>query len=858
MSSLRFALTLRDKFILALLLIVGFTGITAGLAGHYLINKLVKEEAQERVRAALIASQGIYQQELNNIGLKIQLTSDRLFLKKNLSSTNLLPVFQELDKFFSQEKLDILFLTDAKGIVLYRAHNPKEKGDDFSQNSLVQSALNKKTLQSPFLIPAAQIAKEGKEIIRKVSFPITNRSRLTGENNDALILGTGAPILTDEGKIIGTLMGGIILNSNFGLVDKIKSLLFPNTPPKENQLEVITFTLRDLRIATTYQDQKGNRFVGTRLSPEVTKKVIINGETYLEKAIVVNHEFLTAYCPLKDYQGKVIGSLGVGICEHRFFYRRNEVLMVFLGFILLAMILAFSISYFLARHITRPVKILSREAARIGRGEFVQIVPPSRDEIGRFAETFNQMSKSIQEREEKLKAQTNELIRTKEELENTNLLLSNQSKELKRSVKELSVLFEASKKISSSLNLAEVIESVLDLLMREFKTDIWSIMLLDNNGYLRIKGYRGLIPELVRSTVFQPTRESYSGECFLTNQIILVKDADKVTKPIFPKLKVKEEGIKSFGLVPISIGKEALGVLIWATKEKKGFFTEEYSEFMKTVGQQLAIAIQNIRQYERIKNFSQELEQEVLRRTEELKEKSLLLAEAEKLAALGEMADRVAHETRNPIVIIGGFARRLKRALDADHPLSSYADIIIKEVERLELMIFWITEFKKYISTDFEPSNINLVIEHALSKVQDKINGTNIIIDRELIADPPLVKVDRKNMEIVFIHLFENGIEAMGKDGVLHITSRVKNGNWLEVNVSDTGRGISEEDLKSIYNPFFTSKSSGAGMGLTIVHKIIKDHQGRIQVKSKPGKGTTFSVELPIFDSKRSITKKEE
>ncbi|MCX8011796.1 MAG: cache domain-containing protein, partial [Desulfobacterota bacterium] len=728
MPSLRLTLTLRDKFILSFLLIVGFTGIAAGLTGHYLINKLVKEEVQERVRAALFASQGIYEQELSNIGIKIQLIAERLFLKKNLSYGKLSPVFQELDKFFQQEKLDILFLTDEKGKVLYRAHNPEEKGDDFSRNFLIQSALNQKIIQTTFVIPADQIFKEGKEVIRKVAFPVTDQSRLTVKNADALVVGKVAPILTDEGKIIGTLMGGVILNSNFQLVDKIKGFIFPKTTSKEHQLEVITFTLRDLRIATTYQDEKGNRLIGTRLSPEVTKKVIIDGEIYLEKAMVVSHEFLTGYYPLKDYEGKVLGSLGVGICEHGFFYRRDEVLMAFLCFILLAMILAFTLSYFLARHITRPVKILAREATKIGRGEFVQIKPPSRDEIGSFAETFNQMSKSIQEREEKLKAQTGELLRIKEELENTNLVLSNQSKELKRSVKELSVLFEASRKISSSLNLSEIIEAVLDLLMQEFKTDIWSILLLDNDGYLRIKGYRGLIPDFVVSIVFQPTRESYSGECFLAKQIMLIKDADKATKPIFPKLEIKEEGIKSFGLVPISIGEKALGVLICVSKEKKGFFTEEYSEFMKTIGQQLAIAINNIRQYERIKNFSQELEQEVIKRTEELKEKSDLLMEAEKLAALGEMADRVAHETRNPITVIGGFARRLKRALATNHPLSSYADIIIKEVERLELMIFWITEFKKYISTDFELSNINLVIEHALNKVQDMLNGTNIVI----------------------------------------------------------------------------------------------------------------------------------
>jgi signal transduction histidine kinase/HAMP domain-containing protein len=673
---------------------------------------------------------------------------------------------------------------------------------------------------------------------------------LKQKEDSALILGAGAPILSKKGKLLGVIAGGVILNRNYGLVDKIKNLVFQKVPGKTEEVAVVTISLGDLRIATTYLDKQGNRAIGTRLSPGVSQKVLVEGEDFLERALVVDTWYITAYEPIKSFSGKPIGALGVGIFKEKYFYARNEVVVIFVGLIVMAMILAFTLSYILARSITRPVKILARDAEKIGRGEFVHITPPSNDEIGSFANTFNQMSQSLKEREKKLISQTDELLRIKEELEKANLVLSNQSRELKRSVKELSVLFEASTKISSSLSLSEIMDSVLDLLMREFKTDIWSIRLLDDDGYLRIKSNRGLSAEFVKTATRKPSMDSYSGECFLSNKIILVKDAEKTDKPISTNLAVKE-GIKSFGLVPIAIGDEVLGVLACASKEKKGFFTEEYSEFMKTVGQQLAIAIRNVRQFERIKNFSQELEREVKKQTEELKEKSDRLAESEKLAALGEMADRVAHETRNPIVTIGGFARRVRRAFPPDNPLSTYVDIIIKEIERLERMIFWITELKKYISTNFEPININIVIERALENVKDKLEGTNITVVKDLFIDPPLVRVDRKTMEIVFSNLFENGIEAMGKDGVLHITTQQKNANHLEVLISDTGRGISEGDMKSIYNPFFSSKLSGAGMGLTIAHKIVKDHQGSIKVKSKLEKGTTFAVELPLFQSGR-------
>jgi len=850
MPFVKIALTLRDKFILAFLLVVGFTGISSVIAGNYLINKLVIEVTREQVSADLNAAGGIYEQELINIGTKIHSIAEMFFLRKNLPKSDLHLIKTELGRILKNEGLDILFLTDPNGKIIYRAHNPEKKGDDFSSHPLVRPPLNKEIIQTAFIIPMNDINNEGGKVVEKVVLPVTP---ISGEGHQSkqneggvLVLGGGAPILSNKGKLLGVLAGGVILNRNYELVDKIKRSVFKKVSRKPEKVEVVTFTLGDLRIATTYFDKQGNRAVGTRLSPAVSQKVLIEGKDFLERTLVVDSWYIVAYAPIKGATGKPIGALGIGIFEGKYFYARNEMLIVFVSLILMAMILAFALSYFLARNITRPVKILAREAEKIGRGEFVHITPPSHDEIGRFADTFNQMSQSLEERQKKLISQTDELLRTKEDLEKTNLALSNQSRELKRSVKELSVLFEISKKISSSFSISDLMEAVLDLLMREFKTDTWSIRLLDDDGYLRIKSYRGLSAEFVTSTARKPSMDTYSGECFLTNKIILIKDAEKAGKPISPNLEFKE-GIKSFGLVPIAIGDEVLGVLACASKEKKGFFTEDYSELMKTIGQQLGIAINNVRQFERIKNFSQELEREVKKRTEELQEKSERLAESEKLAALGEMADRVAHETRNPIVTIGGFARRVRRALPSDNPLSPSVDIIIKEIERLELMIFWITELKKYISTDFEATNINIVIECALEKVKDKLEGTNITVDKDLINNPPLVRVDRKNMEIVFSNIFENGIEAMGKDGVLHIITQQKNGNRLEVTISDTGKGISEDDMKSIYNPFFSSKLSGAGMGLTIAHKIVKDHQGAIKVKSKIGEGTTFAVELPLI-----------
>ncbi len=852
MTLFKAGLSLRDKFILGFLAVVCFTGFSASLAGRYLINKMVMEETRQRINADLNASWGIYNQLLDNIGTKVELTASRFFLRNNLPDADLAPISDELLQVQKKEGFDLLFLTDARGVVRFRAHQPQAFGDDISRLPIVARALQRQTVQATFILSRDEIQTEGvaatsKAVIRQPGAESADsQDVLRREQEAALIMGAAAPITGDDGSLLGVLVGGIILNKNYSVIDTINNIVFKHSRFQDKAQEVVTIFLHDVRIATTIKDKGGKRAIGTSLPFEARAQLLGAGKNYQERVVILGNWYITAYRPIKDMFGVPVGALGVGVLEGKYQLMKEEVIVVFLSLTFLAMILALAISFFLARNITKPVNVLAQKAELIGTGKFVEIAPPSRDEIGSFAETFNKMSRSLKERDHKLQAQTQELLKTKEELEKINTILLEQSKKLKRSVKELTVLFEASKKISSSLSISEILDSILDLLMQKFQTDTWSIRLLDDDGYLRIKSQRGLSPEFLQAADRKPTMDSYSGECFLTNKIIIVEDASKVSKPISTNLEV-HEGIKSFGLVPISVEGEVLGVLAGASKEHKGFFTMDYSDFINTLGQQLALAIRNARLFEKVKSFSEEMEKEVAKRTDELRVKSQLLAQSEKLAALGEMADRVAHETRNPIVTIGGFARRIRRNLPDDDPLVRYISIIIKEVERLEKMIFWITEYKKYISAEFEATNINAIIENAVAALSDKIKDHRVTIEKSLLQDPPMVRADKRNMEFVFRNLLENGIESIDNHGVLHVTTREKNEEFLEVIISDTGKGIGDDDLKSIYYPFFTSMISGSGMGLTITHKIIKDHHGSLRVKSTPGEGTTFTVDLPVI-----------
>jgi signal transduction histidine kinase len=223
------------------------------------------------------------------------------------------------------------------------------------------------------------------------------------------------------------------------------------------------------------------------------------------------------------------------------------------------------------------------------------------------------------------------------------------------------------------------------------------------------------------------------------------------------------------------------------------------------------------------------------------------LVEEEKSEALDQMMDEVAHEIRNPLTCIGGFARRVYDSLPEGGPNKRYVKMIVNEVARLEDMIKELVELKTTAISYKEPTNINDVILEALKPFQHEFGEKGIEVKTDLVDNPPLISVDKEHMKLTLANLVENAIEAM-EDTLkkrLKITSHVSDGR-IEVQMSDTGKGIPKDKIKNIFDPFFTSKTSGPGVGLTLAVKIIQEHRGSLSVESEPGIGATFTIRLPI------------
>jgi len=230
----------------------------------------------------------------------------------------------------------------------------------------------------------------------------------------------------------------------------------------------------------------------------------------------------------------------------------------------------------------------------------------------------------------------------------------------------------------------------------------------------------------------------------------------------------------------------------------------------------------------------------ILRNISELKQIRERLATSERMAALGEVAAKVAHEIRNPLVSIGGFAQRLEHKLDGN--LKEYATIIAREVKRLEDILRDILGFVKEVRLSMAPVNINTLVRDVLSLVETEIIERDITLET-VFAEVPDILLDMDRMREAFLNIMNNAIQAVGNHGKIKILTYPWNG-YMVVEIQDTGKGISEKDLPFIFDPFYTTKPAGTGLGLAITRRIIEEHKGRIEVKTKIEEGTTIKVFL--------------
>ncbi|MGE5894852.1 MAG: PAS domain S-box protein [bacterium] len=233
----------------------------------------------------------------------------------------------------------------------------------------------------------------------------------------------------------------------------------------------------------------------------------------------------------------------------------------------------------------------------------------------------------------------------------------------------------------------------------------------------------------------------------------------------------------------------------------------------------------------------------VVRDVSELKKLREKLAMAERMAALGEVAAKVAHEIRNPLVSIGGFSRRLEKKLEGS--LKEYASVITMEVTRLEGILKDILGYVRDIRLKKEISIVNTVIEDVVSLMSDQIKKKKLRIIKEYSGDMKHVVIDGDRIKEGLINIITNAVDILPENGMITIRTSMEE-KYSVIEIADNGPGIDKKDLPYIFDPFYTTKVSGTGLGLAITHRIIEQHKGRIEVTSAPGEGAAFKIFLPV------------
>lgn len=245
-----------------------------------------------------------------------------------------------------------------------------------------------------------------------------------------------------------------------------------------------------------------------------------------------------------------------------------------------------------------------------------------------------------------------------------------------------------------------------------------------------------------------------------------------------------------------------------------------------------------------IYSWNRVLSHEVAEKTEELGRSHERLLRSERFAAVGQAAAYVSHEIKNPLMVIGGFAQQLKRNPEIPPAAQTKLEIISGEVKRLENFLGELRDFTRPAPAAKQEADLNDLVSQVVTMMTDAAQDMGIQLVTRLAADLPPLSFDTNQLKQVLINLIKNAMEAMEGGGTITVTTEARPDQVL-LGVHDTGKGIPADVLPNIFNPFFTTKKTGTGLGLAVTNKIIEDHQGSISVTSSAEQGTTFTVALP-------------
>ena len=459
----------------------------------------------------------------------------------------------------------------------------------------------------------------------------------------------------------------------------------------------------------------------------------------------------------------------------------------------------------------------------------------------------------------------------------------NTTDELGSRVYELIIIRELIEAASKSREIDELLNLLLEKVMAATHSLTGSVFKVEQDTErFRIVATRGLTPDPTQS-LYLDIKESIANHVLHNRQPLLVENIEtdsRTRRPNNPKY-----GSPSFLMMPVLADGQIIAVLNLARKEKNSVYNEHDKQIATVMVGEVGFALENIMLHAEIKNYvenlqkrtdemesaNQQLNQEVEQRKQaevalneayaDLKQTQAQLVQSGKLTSIGELAAGVAHELNQPLMVIRGQAQMLLKNQAADSEVFEDLSIIERNTKRVMRIIDHLRTFSRQSQSDFQPVNVNRIIEESFLLIEEQLRLSGIDVERKYLENLPTVYGDINQLEQVLLNLITNARDAIEKrrslekdppdqikdEITVETCINATDPEWIEIYVKDTGEGVSSEVLNKIFDPFFTTKEvgKGTGLGLSISYGIIKDHKGDIEVIDTGDVGTTFCIRLP-------------
>jgi len=396
-------ISLRNTQLFGYTIIVILMGTFTIFAGLSFITDTVMQEAKLKVQMDLNSAWTAYKEEKALLQMNVSLVAQHELFRRalNNNSTNL-KVNKLLAELKEKYKLDFLNLVSNTGFVIGTSGKPDVLKRKVRNDPVIQEAFLGNVTSGTSLISQENLLLKSDGLAEQAYIPIlqTERAKPTGRTveNRGMILETAVPILNDRNEVYGLIYGGILLNRRFDLVDRIRSTVFGNDYFDGKPLGTVTLFLEDTRIATNVITEDSIRAIGTIVSDEVYSKVLERGERFADRAFVVNDWYLSAYDPVLDAKGKIIGILYVGLLEKKYTAYGQQLTIKFIGIGLIALLIAVLLANYLSSKVRRPILKLVDATREISKGKLnTRVINIGKiNEISELARSFNSMAASLE------------------------------------------------------------------------------------------------------------------------------------------------------------------------------------------------------------------------------------------------------------------------------------------------------------------------------------------------------------------------------------------------------------------------------------------------------------------------------